>query len=47
MYILLIVNNAAMNIGVYMFFLISVWVILDIFPEVGSLDQKADPFLIF
>ena len=46
-HILVIVNNAAMNIGVYMFFLISVWVILDIFPEVGSLDQKADPFLIF
>ena len=46
-HILATVNNAAMNIGVYMFFLISVWVILDIFPEVGSLDQKADPFLIF
>ena len=26
---------------------ISVWVSLDIFPEVGSLCQMADPFLIF
>ena len=23
------------------------WVFLDIFPEVGSLGKKADPFLIF
>ena len=42
----MIVNNAAMYIGVLMFFQISVWVPSDIFPEVGLLGQKADPFLI-
>ena len=37
-----IINNAAMNIGVLTF-----WVPSDTFPEVGSLGQKAYPFLIF
>ena len=44
-HILVIVNNAAMNIGVLMFFQISVS--LNKFPEVVLLGQKADPFLIF
>ena len=43
----MIVNNAAMNTGVLMFFQISVLGSLDIFPEVEMLGQKADPFLIF
>ena len=46
-HILAIVNNTAVDIGVLMFFPISVLVPLDVFPEVGSLSQKADPFLIF
>ena len=46
-HILAIVNNTTMNIGVLMFFQISVWVPSDIFPEVGLLGQKADLFLIF
>ena len=41
------VNNTAMNIGVHMFFWIRVWVPLYMFPEVGLLGQKADPFWIF
>ena len=45
--ILEIVNNAAMNIGVLMFFWINVWVPSDTFPEVGLLGQKADPFYTF
>ena len=36
-----------MNIGVLMFFQISILGFLDIFPEVGLLGQKAVPFLIF
>ena len=46
-HILAIVNNAAMNKGVLMFFQIIFWAPSDIFPEVGLLGQKADPFLIF
>ena len=47
-HILVVVNNASMNIGVLMFFQISVLGSFRyiIFPEVGSLGQKADPFLI-
>ena len=45
-HILVIVNNAAVNIGALMFFQVSFWVLLDIFPEVGLVGQKADPFLI-
>ena len=44
--ILATVNNAAMNIGVLMFFQIGVLCYLDDFPEVGLLGRKADPFLI-
>ena len=43
--ILVIVNNTAINIGMLMFLQNSVY--SDIFPEVGLLGQKADPFLIF
>ena len=46
-HMLAIVNNAAVNIEVLMFFQISVLGSLDIFPGVGLLGQKADPFLIF
>ena len=46
-HILVIVNNAAKNIGVLMFFQLVFWVPSDIFPEVGLLGQKADLFLIF
>ena len=46
-FILEIINNAAMNIGGLCPFILVFWVPLDIFPEVGSLSQKADPFLIF
>ena len=46
-YILAIINNTAMNIGVLKFSQINVWVPSDIFPEVGSLGQKANPFIIF
>ena len=45
--ILSIVNNAAMNIGVYLFFQISVLGFLDKFPEVESLGHKAVKLLIF
>ena len=45
--ILEIVNKAAMNIEVLMFFRLVFWVPSDIFPEVKLLGQKADPFLIF
>ena len=41
---LVIVYNTAMHIGVLMFFQISVLVPSDIFPEMGSVGQKADPF---
>ena len=46
-HILAIINNTAVNIEVLMFFQISVWVPLDILPEVGLVGQKADLFLIF
>ena len=47
-HILVIANNAEMNIVVLMFFQIIVWGVLsDILLEVGSLGQKVDPFLIF
>ena len=46
-HILVIVNNAAVNIGVLMFFEISVLGSFKYIPEVGSLAQEADPFLIF
>ena len=45
--ILVIVNNAAMNVGVRLFFELMSPVSLDILPEVRSLGQKAVPFLIF
>ena len=45
--ILQVVSNAAVNIGGLMFFEFVLWVPSVIFPEVGSLSQKADPFLIF
>ena len=43
--ILVVVNNTAM--GCLCSFELVFWIPSDIFPEVGSLDQKADPFLIF
>ena len=46
-YILAIVNDAAMNIGVLMFFWISVLGSLGYILRVGLLGQKEDPFLIF
>ena len=46
-HILVIVNNTAMNIGVLMFFCISILGSSDTFSEVGSLGQTADPLLIF
>ena len=46
-HILAIVNNAAMNIGCFCSFELVFQVSLDICPEVGSVGQKADPFLIF
>ena len=46
-HILVNINNSAMNRGVLMFFQIGFWVSSDIFPEMGLLGQKADPFLIF
>ena len=42
-----VVNNDTMNIGVYIFFWVSVLVSLDIFPEVELLGHKAVLFLIF
>ena len=45
--ILVIVNNAAMNVGVRLFFELMSPVSLDMLPEVRSLGQKAVPFLIF
>ena len=39
-HILAIVNNAAVNIGVLMFFQLEFWVSSNIFPEVGYLDQR-------
>ena len=47
LHILGIVNNAAMNTGVLMFFRISLSVSSDISPEVAALGQKAVPFLVF
>ena len=46
-FILVTVNNAAMNIEVLMFFQLVFWVPSDIFLEVGLLGRKANPFLIF
>ena len=43
----MIVNNAAENTEVLMFFRIRVEGSSDIFPEVVLPGQKADPFLIF
>ena len=45
-YILAIVNNTAINIGVHIFFLISVWGFFR-YTEVESLGQKAVSFSIF
>ena len=45
-HVLVTVNNAAINIGVLCSFKLVFWVPSDIFPEVGLLGQKADPFLI-
>ena len=45
-HIMVIVINAAMNIGVFMFFQMSVWSSFGV-SEVGSLDQNTDLFLIF
>ena len=42
-----IVNKAAMNLGVHIFFQIHVWISLDIFLEVELLGHKEVPFLIF
>ena len=42
-----VVNNAAMNIGVYMIFQISVVAFSHIQPEVESLSHKAVSFFIF
>ena len=41
------VNNAAVGIGCLCSSELVFWVSSDIFPEVGLLGQKADPFLIF
>ena len=46
-HILVIVNNAAKNIGVLLFFWITLLGSFRYIPEVGSLGQKTDPFLIF
>ena len=46
LYLLVIVNNAAMNIGVLMFFSISVLGSFGYIPRSGMLGQKADSFLI-
>ena len=46
-HILATVNNFAVNIGCLCSFELVFWAPLDIFPEVASLGQKADPFLIF
>ena len=43
--ILVIVNNAGINIGGSCSFELVFWVPLDIFTEVGSLGHKAGPFL--
>ena len=45
--ILAIVNNPAVTLEYLSSFALVFWVPSDIFPEVGSLGQKADPFLIF
>ena len=45
--ILVIVNNAAMNIGCLCSFILVFSVSWDIFPKLGWLGQKADPLLIF
>ena len=45
--ILAIINNAAMNIGVLMFFQISVLGSFRYSPRCGITGSKADPFLIF
>ena len=45
--IMAVVNNAAMNIGVYMIFQISVVAFSHIQPEVESLSHKAVSFFIF
>ena len=44
---LAIVNSVAVNIGVHIYFQISVWVSLAKFPEVESLGYKAVPCIIF
>ena len=46
-HIVVIVNNAAMNIGMLTVcsFQLVVWVPSDIFPDMGPLGQKADLFL--
>ena len=46
-HIFLSANNAAVNIVVLCSLELVFWVSPDIFPEVGPLGQKADPFLIF
>ena len=47
LHILVIVDDAAVTIGCLCSFELVFWVSLDIFPEVGSLGQKTEPFLIF
>ena len=44
---LAIINNAAMNIGIHKFLWIGVSGFWGTIPAVGSLDQKALPFLVF
>ena len=47
LHILVIVDDAAVTIGCLCSFELVFWVSLDIFPELGLVGQKADPFFIF
>ena len=46
-HLLATMNNAAMNIGVQIFLRDLLWILLDIYPEVGLLDHVIVLFLIF